>query len=220
EKLNEDVDKVLAQNTNLREDLRAAFRTVDDLESRVAGATAERDRMRGERDEAVQKLVQATPESERYGSAQRRRAQENGNAPNTGRARPAPTREDPAEMGHWALQKNQQRLLSERAQQLSEAQQRDAEALKAAFYDEKSSVVEQEWQAYLEQNPEHHHASAESQAQMEHHFGQWWVKGGRELYQSEKRAQVTEKARMAEAEKPVEESEDEVPVIELVEEEV
>ncbi|MGW1743755.1 hypothetical protein ACWCPQ_33725, partial [Nocardia sp. NPDC001965] len=31
EKLNEDVDKVLAQNTNLREDLRAAFRTVDDL---------------------------------------------------------------------------------------------------------------------------------------------------------------------------------------------
>ncbi|WP_280460885.1 hypothetical protein [Nocardia carnea] len=78
EKLNEGVDKVLAQNKELREDLRAARQRVDELNSRVAGVATERDRLRGERDEAVQKLIRTTPENHRYGNSQRHRADSEG----------------------------------------------------------------------------------------------------------------------------------------------
>ncbi|WP_280359243.1 hypothetical protein [Nocardia otitidiscaviarum] len=53
------------------------------LREQVAAVTTERDRYRGERDEAVRKLAQATPERDRYGSRERVDAEQvaNGDSP-------------------------------------------------------------------------------------------------------------------------------------------
>lgn len=53
---------------------------IDGLQKQIDGLTAERDRFRTERDEAVAKLVASTPPAQRYGSRQRREAENNAQA--------------------------------------------------------------------------------------------------------------------------------------------
>ncbi|MBF6163069.1 hypothetical protein [Nocardia cyriacigeorgica] len=75
ETLNRQVDKVLAQNLDLREGMREAHSRIEALTAELSGIAEERDRYRGERDEAVQKLAEVTPAEQRYGSRERVRAQ-------------------------------------------------------------------------------------------------------------------------------------------------
>lgn len=67
ETMNRQVDKVLAQNLELRGELRSAIGRVDSLTEQVNELGTQRDRYKAERDEAVQKLVSATPAKQRYG---------------------------------------------------------------------------------------------------------------------------------------------------------
>ncbi|MEU7632024.1 hypothetical protein AB0C34_18845 [Nocardia sp. NPDC049220] len=77
------------KNRNLR--LAAEIEELRDRPG-IDQVTAERDRLQRERDEAVQKLVQATPEHERYGSDQRRAATNTDGADRDGpRQRPEST---------------------------------------------------------------------------------------------------------------------------------
>lgn len=73
--LQRSVDAVTADRDSLRTALDAAEARIERLQNLNRGLTGERDKYRSERDQAVQKLAQRTPEQDRLGSPERQAAQ-------------------------------------------------------------------------------------------------------------------------------------------------
>ncbi|WP_280422137.1 hypothetical protein [Nocardia carnea] len=73
--LQRSVDAVTADRDNLRIALDSAEARIERLQNLNRGLSVERDKYRGERDQAVQKLVHRTPEQDRLGSPERQSVQ-------------------------------------------------------------------------------------------------------------------------------------------------
>ncbi|WP_280413764.1 hypothetical protein [Nocardia carnea] len=167
--LQRSVDAITADRDNLRIALDSAEARIERLQNLNRGLSVERDKYRGERDQAVQKLAQRTQPRERYGSTERQATQSAGRG-NRGASTGADAEQK--QVPSW----------------WQEAQDRAFEAMQAAADDRTSAVVTAKVRELS--------ASNESPETMGRRFEDWWIKeGGQQQYEAEQRTRASITAR-------------------------
>lgn len=177
------------------------------LEKKLGGLTAERDQYRTERDEAVAKLVEATPPEQRYGSPQRRAKQNQrvtetvsesaASSPKTSSQRAIPRdqvvhvfdaaerdrlRNDPVALLQFIdanIGADKQEWYLKNREAMFEFDELVEENMTAALSDADSPLIQAKSQELKDQNTGHVRRDE---------FAQWWTSGGSNQYWTERDA--------------------------------